>query len=362
MVTPTGYGPGSANRSGVGAAVVVAATVVVVVVVGGLVVVEVLVAAVGGVVVGGAVVVGVVLGVDCVATVDAVDALSLVHAGEGEGGEREDGQRASGGHSTCPAIGQAHRRIMARRPARVALPAHSAHMAPRHRAGGERRTVGVVDAPFDLAQTDKLLTTTRAVRRRLDLDRPVPRQLIRDCIEVATQAPAGGNVQRWRWLVVDDPDLKRGLADLYRRAYEPYIEQQRDVVATTGRSGVDGIIASSDHLANVLQDVPALVVPCGLDRVPADGAEGVAQGYYGSLLPAVWSFMLAARSRGLGTAWTTLHLGYVDEAAALLGIPSTVTQLALVPVAYYTGDDFKPGQRRDVNEVIYWNQWRQREE
>ena len=217
-----------------------------------------------------------------------------------------------------------------------------------------------MDAPFDLSQTDKLLTTTRAVRKRLDLTRPVPRQLLRECIEVATQAPAGGNVQRWRWVVVDDPELKLGLAELYRRAYEPYIAQQRELVAEVGRS-VAGIISSSDHLAEILQDVPVLVVPCGLDRVPADGGGGTAQGYYGSLLPAVWSFMLAARSRGLGTAWTTLHLGYEREAGELLGIPDTVTQLALIPVAYYTGDDFKPGERRDVDEVVYWNRWRNRE-
>jgi len=128
-----------------------------------------------------------------------------------------------------------------------------------------------------------------------------------------------------------------------------------------GRGGVAGIISSSDHLAKVLQDVPTLVIPCGLDRVPAEGGGGTAQGYYGSLLPAVWSFMLAARSRGLGTAWTTLHLGYEREAGELLGIPDTVTQLALIPVAYYTGDDFKPGERRDVDEVVYWNRWRNRE-
>ena len=230
---------------------------------------------------------------------------------------------------------------------------------------GRRRHAGAlassaVDTPFDLAQTDKLLTTTRAVRRRLDLGRPVPRSLIRDCVEVATQAPAGGNVQRWRWLAVDDPERKAGLADLYRRAYAPYIEQQRELVDEVGRGGVAGIIASSDHLAKVLQDVPVLVVPCGLDRVPNDAPSGTAQGYYGSLLPAVWSFMLAARSRGLGTAWTTLHLAYEEEAASILGIPGTVTQLALIPVAYYTGDDFKPGERRDVDAVLYWNQWRQR--
>ncbi len=216
-------------------------------------------------------------------------------------------------------------------------------------------------APFDLAQTDKLLTTTRAVRQRLDLTRPVPRELVRECIEVATQAPAGGNVQRWRWVCVDDPDIKAGLADLYRRAYEPYIAMQREMVEQAGRGGVAGIISSSDHLAKVLHDVPTLVIPCGLDRVPAEGGGGTAQGYYGSLLPAVWSFMLAARSRGLGTAWTTLHLGYEREAGELLGIPDTVTQLALIPVAYYTGDDFKPGDRRDVDEVTYWNGWRRRE-
>ena len=218
-----------------------------------------------------------------------------------------------------------------------------------------------MDTPFDLRQTDKLLTTTRAVRRRLDLDRPVPRELVRECIEVATQAPAGGNVQRWRWLAVDDPELKLGLAELYRRAYEPYIDAQRTLVEREGRAGVAGIMASSDHLAQVLQDVPVLVVPCGLDRVPADSGGGTAQGYYGSLLPAVWSFMLAARARGLGTAWTTLHLGFEAEAGALLGIPDTVTQLALVPVAYYTGDDFKPADRRPVDEILYWNGWRRRD-
>src|SRR3954447_19832626 len=133
--------------------------------------------------------------------------------------------------------------------------------------------------PFDLGQTDKLLTTTRAVRKRLDLTRPVPRELVRECIEVATQAPAGGNVQRWRWIAVDDPDLKAGLADLYRRAYEPYIAMQRDAVAETGRGGVSGIMSSSDHLAKILHEVPTLVIPCGLDRVAPDGGGGTAQGY-----------------------------------------------------------------------------------
>lgn len=214
-------------------------------------------------------------------------------------------------------------------------------------------------APFDLEQTDKLLTTTRAVRKRLDLTRPVPRDLILDCIRIATQAPTGGNVSRCRWVVVDDAELKLELADLYRKSYQPYMAAQREAVERAGRHGMERIMDSSDHLANVLHDVPAMVIPCGLDRIPPEAAAGLVQGYYGSLVPAIWSFMLAARSRGLGTVWTTLHLAYEAEAAALLGIPKTVTQIALIPVAYYTGDDFKPGQRRPADEITYWNGWKQ---
>jgi nitroreductase len=199
--------------------------------------------------------------------------------------------------------------------------------------------------PFDVEQTDHLLTTTRAVRKRLDLTRPVPRELIVECVRVATQAPAGGNVQMWRWLVVDEPELKQGIAELYRRAYAPYIDQQREMVERTGRSDAGAIMASSDHLANVLQDVPALVIPCQIGRPQPTMSQGQLAGQYGSILPAVWSFMLAARSRGIGTAWTTLHLGYEQEAAQLLGIPENVSQVALTPVAYYTGDNFKVANR-----------------
>ena len=209
---------------------------------------------------------------------------------------------------------------------------------------------------FDLAQTDRLLTTTRAVRKRLDLTRPVGRDLITECIRIATQAPAGGNVQRWRWIVVDDPALKLGIAELYRKAYAPYMAAQREAVQHTARTGIGAIMDSSDHLAAVLQDVPALVIPCCLGE--PSGSQGMVAGYYGSILPAVWSFMLAAHSRGLGTAWTTLHLEYEAEARQLLGIPSTVTQVAMTPVAYYTGDSFKPGTRRPAEEITYFNGWK----
>ena len=212
---------------------------------------------------------------------------------------------------------------------------------------------------FDLGQTDHLLTTTRAVRKRLDLTRPVGRDLIVDCIRIATQAPAGGNVQMWRWLVVDDPALKAGIAELYRRAYAPYIDSQRETVAKVGRTDANAIMQSSDHLADILHEVPAMVIPCQIGRADPNMAQGQLAGMYGSILPAVWSFMLAARSRGLGTAWTTLHLGYEQEAARLLGIPENVAQVALTPVAYYTGDDFKPGARLPAEKVTYFNQWKQ---
>ncbi|CAB4539182.1 MAG: nitroreductase [Actinobacteria bacterium] len=213
---------------------------------------------------------------------------------------------------------------------------------------------------FDLAQTDHLLTTTRAVRKRLDLTRPVPRELIEDCIRIAVQGPAGGNVQMWRWLVVDDPEKKAGIAELYRRAYEPYIERQRQAVVEAGRRDANAIMSSSDHLAEVLHEVPAMLIPCYIGAPSPDLTQGALAGLYGSVLPAVWSFMLAARSRGLGTAWTTLHLAYEREAAELLGIPEHVAQVAMTPVAYYTGDDFKPASRLPVEKVTYYNGWKQR--
>lgn len=213
--------------------------------------------------------------------------------------------------------------------------------------------------PFDLSQTDHLLTTTRAVRKRLDVSRPVPRDLIVDCIRIATQAPAGGNVQQWRWLVVDDPALKTSLADLYRRAYEPYMDLQRQAVERSNRTDAAAIMSSSDHLSEIFDQVPAMVIPCYIGKPTHEMGQGTLAGMYGSILPAVWSFMLAARSRGLGTAWTTLHLAYETEAAELLGIPEHVSQVALTPVAYYTGDDFKPGSRMPAERVTYFNGWKQ---
>lgn len=205
---------------------------------------------------------------------------------------------------------------------------------------------------FDLAQTDHLLTSTRAVRKRLDFDTPVPRELIAECLSIAIQAPTGGNTQRWRWMVIDDPAKKAALADMYRKGWEPYLEQAKATRKDQGLSAETRVSESADYLAERLHEVPAMLIPCLLDR-------GDGPGYWGSVLPAAWSFMLAARSRGLGTALTTIHLFKESEAATLLGIPDTVSQAALIPIGYYTGDDFKPAKRRPVEEITYWNDWKQ---
>jgi nitroreductase len=218
----------------------------------------------------------------------------------------------------------------------------------------------ISSAGFDLSQTDRLLTTTRSVRRRLDLTRPVERELILECLRIAVQAPSGGNSQPWRWLVVDDPDVRADLARLYRKSHDPYIESQRRAARRGSAQATERVLASSQHLADHLEHVPVLVIPCLLTRLPENATAADAAGLYGSILPAAWSFMLALRSRGLGAAWTTLHLAYEHEAAEVLGIPHTVTQAAMIPVAHTTGGGFRTAQRRPVEEVTYWNGWRRR--
>jgi nitroreductase len=223
-----------------------------------------------------------------------------------------------------------------------------------------RRNAMISAAGFDLDQTDRLLTTTRAVRKRLDLSRPVETDVLLDCLRVGLQAPSGGNIQPWRWLFVDDPDQRAGLAELYLRAYEPYIAMQKQAIVDAGGSDDNTILRSSDYLAEHLAEVPVHVIPCLLTRLPEAASNVDLAGFYGSILPAVWNFQLALRSRGLGSAFTTLHLTYEAEARELLGIPDTVTQVALLPVAYTVGTDFKRGDRKEPDRVAYRNSWKQR--
>ena len=214
--------------------------------------------------------------------------------------------------------------------------------------------------PFDLSQTDKLLTTTRSVRKRLDLSRPVPREVVLECLDIALQAPSGGNSQPWRWLIVDDADVKKRIAELYQRSHDPYMAANREAAEAAGRTEVMAkIMDSSQYLSDHMAEVPLMVIPCLLSR-PEGLSQAEIAGFYGSILPAAWSFMLALRSRGLGVAWTTLHLAFEKEAQEILGVPETVTQTALLPVAYYKGVDFKPAPRQPAEKVTYFNAWKQK--
>ena len=204
---------------------------------------------------------------------------------------------------------------------------------------------------------DELLKTTRAVRKRLDFDRPVPDQVLRECVEYAIQAPTGSNVQGWHFMLVTEQDKIEKIAAIYKKAFDWY----RDSPIYAGRV-VEGISEerdaqqarvanSADYLAENMHRSPALFIPCMQGRNETPGAAG-------SIVPAAWSFMLAAREQGLGTCWTTLHLMHEEEAADVLGIPfDEVQQWALSPVAYTTGTDFKPATRPDVETVISWNSW-----
>ena len=221
---------------------------------------------------------------------------------------------------------------------------------------------------FDLDSIDRLLTTTKAVRRRLDLTRPVPRDVISDCIRLGCYAPNASNAQEWFWVVVDDPDQRKKVAQIYRDLLVPRVSQMLEAKLAKGDEAGARISRSILYLADCLHEVPVLVIPCynvgsALRRyqtmITKPGPLGVSTqmdaGMFASIIPAVWSFQLALRSRGLGSALTTAHQLDQPAMADVLGIPSTWFQVALIPVAYTKGDDFTPSPRRPVDEVIIWN-------
>ena len=213
---------------------------------------------------------------------------------------------------------------------------------------------------MDLRSVDELLSTTRSVRRRLDLSRPVERATVERCIELAVQAPTGSNSQTWHFVVVTDPVKRAGLADLYRRAWAAYAPTRPQIDPTDPRSvQMPRVLSSASYLAEHFHEVPMMIIPCLEGRFEKHPVVAQAS-RYGSILPATWSLMLALRSRGIGSAWTTLHLVYEREAAAILGIPETVTQAALLTVGYYTGDGFRPARRIDPRRLTHWNGWGER--
>ena len=202
---------------------------------------------------------------------------------------------------------------------------------------------------FDLEQVDQLLSTTRAVRKRLDFDREVGDNVLLECLQLAIQAPTGSNRQGWRWMVVRDQAKKDALAELYNRAAGDYLKEAAE--STEPGTQFGRVMSSALYLAENLQRSPVMVIPLIIGRVEDGQHSG--PGLFGSIIPAMWSFQLALRSRGLGSCYTTIHLGLEKEAADLLAIPSHVTQAGLLPVAYTKGTDFKPAARPPVEEITY---------
>ncbi|MDQ6773012.1 MAG: nitroreductase family protein [Candidatus Dormibacteraeota bacterium] len=207
---------------------------------------------------------------------------------------------------------------------------------------------------------EAVLTTTRAVRKRLDFDRPVPRELLLECLEIAVQAPTGSNRQGWQFVFVSDPAKKNVIADHYGRSFDPYAAMPNPNYREGDVRGerMGAVRSSSQYLRERMHEAPWLMIPCIKGRLPAGASSAEAAGLYGSILPAFWSFMLAARDRGLGTAWTTLHLPFEKEVAEALAIPyDKVTQVGMTPIAFYTGEEFKPAPRIALEAITHWEEW-----
>lgn len=224
---------------------------------------------------------------------------------------------------------------------------------------------GMIFENLDRDSVDYVLTTTRNVRKRLDLTRDVPIELVEECIEIAVQAPTGCNAQTWRFLVVTDPEKRRELATLYseRPSDTQSLKTLEQLGITTAFPEGDPrqfhkaeVMDSALHLSGHLGEVPVLIIACIEGRLEVNN-NFVSSSFYGSILPAAWSLMLALRSRGLASAWTTVHLENEFKVAELFGIPPSVTQVALLPVAYPIGTNFRRAERLPVRDVIYRDRW-----
>jgi nitroreductase len=207
----------------------------------------------------------------------------------------------------------------------------------------------------------EVLTTTRSVRKRLDFDRPVPRELLLECLEVSVQAPTGSNSQGWQFVIVTDAEKKRAIGEWYRESWYEYAKNRgaRYAADDLRREQLPRVASSAQYLADRMHEIPAMIIPCIEGRVDVPGARNLDMaGLYGSILPAAWSFMLAARDRGLVGAWTTLHLKYERETAELLGIPyERYTQAALITLGFSTGGEFKPAARIPLENLVHWDTW-----
>jgi nitroreductase len=202
-----------------------------------------------------------------------------------------------------------------------------------------------------------VVETTRSVRRRLDFDRPIEPELIERCIDAAVQAPTGMNREAWRFLVLTEAEPKARVAELYRSGFDGLANRFRDQLPPDlSDQKLPNERPTYVGLAENLHRMPALILVCSEGRPDPDNA-AMQVAFYGSVLPAAWSLMLALRASGLGATWTTLLVTEEERVAKALGIPADVTQTILLPVAYTKGAVLKPAKRKPAREVTYWNRW-----
>ena len=215
----------------------------------------------------------------------------------------------------------------------------------------------------DHAVLDRLLTTTRSVRRRLDVSRPVPRDVVLECIEIALQAPTASNLQSWRFVVVTDPAQRAALGDVYRKTYAAgdapleYVEANRHRFEQIDADQMTAVLSSARHLVDIIDRVPMIILACVEGRLVEPIPRALAASLYGSIFPAVWSLQLALRSRGIGSSITTSHIWYEAEVAEILGLPDDIEQVAFMPVAYFTGATFRPANRLPTETFVHWDSW-----
>jgi nitroreductase len=209
---------------------------------------------------------------------------------------------------------------------------------------------------YDLASIDYILETTRSVRKRLDLTRLVDQEVVMKCLDIALQAPSASNSQNWKWLVVTDSEKKAKIGSYYRQAFNNYVASFAKNSSGDSQPSKDQLklASSASYLAEHMGEVPMMIFAC----IPSPGANRImGASQYGSIMPAAWSLMLALRARGIGAAWTTLHLSYEKECNEILGIPDNMTTAVLLPVAYFTGKTFRRAKRIPASELVYLESW-----
>jgi nitroreductase len=201
---------------------------------------------------------------------------------------------------------------------------------------------------------DEILATTRSVRRRIDFARSVDAALIYDCIDVAVQAPTGVGDETWRFVVLTQAEKKAQLAAIYRQSFDAFLTARAAELNAQGRT-LESFSPNYRYLADHMQDFPVLIVVCREGRPPADTAGQIA--FYGSVIPAAWSLMVALRARRLGSTWTTLHARYEAQTAAIIGMPATATAAVLLPVGHMKDATLRRAERTPARQVTYWNAW-----